>query len=190
MAPTNLLKGLKPDLPVPPAFTGEADTDMACVADTVGAIHDLGYAHHIQRLMVLANLATSAGVHPASFTDWMHASFVDAYEWVMVPNVIGMGTFADGGGMSTKPYVSGGAYVSKMSRGYCDSCRYDPKRRVGEDACPFTTLYWDFLDRNREALAGNHRLNRPLATLDRLKDLDEVRDRGRVVRQRLADGTL
>jgi deoxyribodipyrimidine photolyase-related protein len=178
------------DLDVPPAFTGAADTGMACVADTVRSIHDHAYAHHIQRLMVLANLATSAGVHPGRFTDWMHGAFIDAYEWVMVPNVVGMGTFADGGRMSTKPYVSGGAYISRMSEGYCTDCRFDPKQRTGEDACPFTTLYWDVLDRHRDQLGDNHRLRNPYGTLDRLRDLDAVRDRAREVRRRLADGTL
>jgi deoxyribodipyrimidine photolyase-related protein len=178
------------DLEVPPAFTGDAPTAMRCVDDTVRSIHDHAYAHHIQRLMVLANLATSAGIDPRRLTDWMHASFVDGYDWVMVPNVTGMGTYADGGRMSTKPYVSGGAYVARMSDGYCGPCRFDPSVRVGPHACPFTTLYWDFLDRNREVLAGNHRLRRPYATLDRLADLDAVRERAREVRRRLAAGEL
>ncbi len=176
-------------LDVPPAFTGEADTDMACVADTVRHIHDHAYAHHIPRLMVLANLATSAGIDPARLTDWMHASFIDGYDWVMVPNVVGMGTFADGGRMSTKPYVSGGAYIDRMSD-HCGGCRYDRSKRVGADACPFTTLYWDFLDRHRDRLSGNHRLARAYHTLDRLKDLGSVRERAGEVRQRLSDGTL
>jgi deoxyribodipyrimidine photolyase-related protein len=181
---------LRTDLPVPPAFTGEAETEMRCVADTVGSIHDHAYAHHIQRLMVLANLATSAGVDPRALTDWMHGAFIDAYEWVMVPNVHGMGTFADGGRMSSKPYVSAGAYIDRMSDGYCRDCRYDRTARTGDDACPFTTLYWDLLDRRRDQLAGNHRLARPYANLARLSDLDEVRTRAAEVRRRLTDGTL
>ena len=180
---------LAAELAVPPAFTGEADTDMACVADTVGAIHDHAYAHHIQRLMVLANLATSAGVDPKALTAWMQGAFIDAYEWVMVPNVIGMGTFADGGRMSTKPYVSGGAYIDRMSD-HCSGCRYDRSKRSGEDACPFTTLYWDVLDRNREVLAGNHRMGRQYHTLDRLTDLDELRERAVQVRALLGRGEL
>ncbi|TVR29746.1 MAG: cryptochrome/photolyase family protein [Nitriliruptor sp.] len=184
------LNELGADLAVPPAFTGGAGTDLRCVADTVATIHDHAYAHHIQRLMVLANLATSAGVDPQAFTAWMHGAFIDAYDWVMVPNVIGMGTFADGGKMSTKPYISGGAYISRMSTGYCNDCRFDPKQRVGETACPFTTLYWDMLDRNRDVLTGNHRLNQPYATLDRLTDLEEVRERATEVRRRLAAGDL
>ena len=183
------LNHLGADLDVPPAFTGEAATDMACVADTVASIHDHAYAHHIQRLMILANLATSAGVDPRRLTDWMHGAFIDSYEWVMVPNVIGMGTFADGGRMSTKPYVSGGAYIDRMSD-HCGGCAYDRTRRSGEDACPFTTLYWDVLDRNRDQLAGNHRLGRQFATLDRLTDLEPLRERAREVRRRLQAGEL
>jgi deoxyribodipyrimidine photolyase-related protein len=181
---------LEAQLDVPPAFTGEAPTDMRCVQDTVASIRDHAYAHHIQRLMVLANLATSAGVHPGRLTDWMHGAFIDGYEWVMVPNVVGMGTFADGGRMSTKPYVSAGAYLDRMSRGYCDDCRFDRTARTGDDACPFTTLYWDVLDRNRDRLEGNRRLARPYATLDRLGDLDAVRARATEVRRRLAAGEL
>jgi deoxyribodipyrimidine photolyase-related protein len=177
------------DLPVPPAFTGAATTEMACVADTVRSIHEHAYAHHIQRLMVLANLATSAGVEPRAFTDWMHAAFIDAYEWVMVPNVLGMGTFADGGRTSTKPYISGGAYLDRMSD-HCAGCRFDPRKRTGDDACPFTTLYWDVLDRNRAQLAGNHRLTRPYATLRKLGDLEDVRTRAAEVRRSLTDGRL
>jgi deoxyribodipyrimidine photolyase-related protein len=180
---------LDAQLDVPPAFTGEAGTDMACVEDVVRGIHDHAYAHHIERLMVLANLATTAGVHPGRLTSWMHASFIDAYDWVMIPNVIGMGTFADGGRMSTKPYVSGGAYIDRMSD-HCGDCRYDRRRRSGEDACPFTTLYWDFLDRHRDTLSGNHRMARQYHTLDRLSDLEALRERANEVRERLVDGTL
>lgn len=176
--------------PLPPALTGDAPTAMRCVEDALTSVHDHAYAHHIQRLMILANLATLAGVRPSALTDWMHASFIDAYDWVMVPNVIGMGTFADGGEVATKPYVSGGAYVDRMSRDYCRPCRYDRTKRTGEDACPFTTLYWDFLDRNRATLAGNHRIGRAYANLDRLDDLDAVRERAAEVHRRLAAGTL
>ena len=178
------------DDPLPPAFAGDAPTAMRCVDDTLTSVRQHAYAHHIQRLMVLANLATLAGVRPDALTDWMHGAFIDAYDWVMVPNVIGMGTFADGGEVATKPYVSGGAYIDRMSLDYCRPCRYDRTKRTGEDACPFTTLYWDFLDRNRDVLASNHRIGRAYANLDRLGDLDAVRVRAREVRERLAAGTL
>ena len=163
---------------------------MRCVDDSITSVRQHAYAHHIQRLMVLANLATLAGVRPDAMTDWMHGSFIDAYDWVMVPNVIGMGTFADGGEVATKPYVSGGAYIDRMSLDYCKPCRYDRTKRTGEDACPFTTLYWDFLDRNRATLGANHRIGRAYANLDRLSDLDEVRTRAAQVRSMLSDGTL
>lgn len=108
----------------------------------------------------------------------------------MVPNVIGMGTFADGGRMASKPYISGGAYINKMSDGYCNSCRYDPRTRIVEAACPFTTLYEDVLDRNRNVLQGNHRLDQPHANLGRLEDMKELRERAVEVRRLLAAGEL
>jgi deoxyribodipyrimidine photolyase-related protein len=175
--------------PVPPALTGDADTTMACVASVVAKIRATGYAHHIERLMVLGNLALTAGVDPSAMTDWMWSSFVDGAEWVMVPNVIGMALHADGGRMATKPYASGGAYIHRMSD-HCRRCRFDPRKRTGADACPFTTLYWDFLARNRERLAGNHRMSRQIAGLDRLGDLDAVRARATDVLAALDAGRL
>ena len=181
--------GLGATRPVPPAFTGDASTEMACVASVVSNVHARGYAHHIERLMVLGNLALTAGVDPQAMTDWMWANFVDGAEWVMLPNVIGMALYADGGMMATKPYASGGAYINRMSD-HCAGCRYDPKRRTGPDACPFTTLYWDFLARNEAALGGNHRVGRQLAGMRRLSDLDEVRDHAREVLVALDTGAL
>lgn len=175
--------------PVPPAFTGEAPTEMACVSNVIGHVDDHGYAHHIERLMVLGNLALTAGVDPWAMTDWMWASFVDSAEWVMLPNVVGMALFADGGMMATKPYASGGAYVNKMSDS-CKPCRFDPKKRTGPDACPYTTLYWDFLARNADHLAGNHRMARQLAAMRKLSDLPDVRERAVEVLNRLDAGTL
>jgi deoxyribodipyrimidine photolyase-related protein len=175
--------------PVPPAFTGSAATEMACVRSVVGHVHDHGYAHHIERLMVLGNLALTAGVDPWAMTEWMWATFVDGAEWVMLPNVIGMALFADGGMMATKPYASGGAYINKMSDS-CRSCRFDPKQRTGPDACPYTTLYWDFLARNADTLAGNHRLAQQLAAMRKLADLPAVRERAVEVLGRLDEGLL
>jgi deoxyribodipyrimidine photolyase-related protein len=174
---------------VPPAFTGQAHTEMACVASAIRHVDDHGYAHHIERLMVLGNLALTSGVDPAAMTEWMRASFVDGAEWVMLPNVIGMALFADGGMMATKPYASGGAYINKMSDS-CGACRFDPKLRVGPDACPYTTLYWDFLARNADALAANHRMARPLAAMRRLSDLPAVRSHAIEILGRLDSGTL
>ncbi len=177
------------DRPVPPAFTGDAPTELACVASTIDHLERHGYAHHIERLMVLGNLALTHGVDPQSMTEWMWASFVDGAEWVMVPNVVGMALHADGGRMATKPYASGGAYLHRMSDS-CGSCRFDPRKRVGERACPFTTLYWDFLARNEAALSGNHRMARQLAGMRRLSNLGEVREHAVTIRSRLDAGTL
>ena len=113
-------------------------------------------------------------------TEWIWVTFVDGAEWVMALNVVGMALFADGGQMATKPYASGGAYLNRMSDS-CRSCRYNPKRRTSPDACPFTTLYWDLLNRNHETLRSNHRLSRQLAGLDRLPNLEETRDRAQDV---------
>ena len=152
-------------------------------------LRDYGYAHHIERLMIFGNLALTAGINPQAMTEWMTASFVDSSEWVMVPNVVGMALYADGGSMSTKPYASGGAYINRMSDS-CRTCSFNPKKRVGDDACPFTTLYWDFLDRNRDQLSSNHRLAIQFGNLDRLNDIDQIRERAIDVRERLAIGTL
>lgn len=181
---------LSADRPLPPVVTDpDVDTDMVCLSRTLRWVESYGWTHHIPRLMVLANLATLAGWSPQELTRWMWESYVDGAEWVMVPNVVGMGTYADGGRMSTKPYVSGGNYISRMTD-FCGDCRFAKSKRVGEDACPFTTLYWDFLDRNRDVLSGNHRIARTYATLDRLKDLDEVRERAQEVLAALDEGTL
>ncbi len=177
------------DQPLPPSWTGDADTDMACLDDTLHGVEERGWVHHIPRLMVLANIANLHGIDPSLVRDWMRNNFVDGADWVMGPNVMGMGMWADGGRMSTKPYVSGGAYINRMSD-YCKDCRFDPKKRTGPDACPFTTLYWDFLDRNRSVLASNHRMARQFSTLDRLSDIDEVRARAAEVRAGIAAGTI
>jgi len=176
------------DRPLPPALsTGE--THMACVANVCGHIEANGYAHHIERLMVLGNLSLIAGVRPDELTRWMWERFVDGAEWVMLPNVIGMSQHADGGRMATKPYASGGAYINKMSD-HCRGCRYDPKRRTGDDACPFTTLYWDFMARHRDRFGSNGRMRNQLAGLRRLSDLDAVRERAVEVLALLDAGEL
>ena len=147
--------------------------DARCLSETLAAVREDGWTHHIPRLMVLGNYAMQRGSDPAELTDWFHRSFVDGYDWVMVANVVGMSQSADGGVMATKPYAAGGAYINKMSD-YCAGCAFDPKKRVGTDACPFTAGYWAFLHRNRERLAGNHRMSQALAGLDRLSDLDAL----------------
>lgn len=175
--------------PVPPAFTGHAPTKMRCVASTLSDLEQRGWAHHIQRLMVLGNLALLSGVNPWALTRWMWENFVDGAEWVMVPNVIGMSQHADGGRMATKPYISGGAYIDKMSD-YCKGCYYDRTARTGERACPFTTLYWDFLDRHTKRFERNPRIVTQVRAAQKLKDLDGVRIRAVEVRAALQAGTL
>lgn len=175
--------------PLPPVLFDPDRTQMRCVGHAVEGVRDRAWTHHIQRLMVLGNLALLAGVDPQAFTAWMTASFVDAADWVMAPNVIGMALWADGGRMASKPYAAGGAYLNRMSD-HCRSCAYDPRKRVGETACPFTTLYWDFLDRNRDQLAGNHRMAMPMRALDKLADLDGLRERAVDVLERLDRGEL
>lgn len=173
---------------LPAAYLG-ADTQMRCLDDVLTGLRERAWVHHIPRLMVLSNLANLHGTHPRRVLEWMSATYIDAAEWVMVPNVMGMALWADGGRMATKPYVSAGAYINRMSD-YCRDCRYDPRARVGDDACPFTSLYWDFLAEHREQLAGNHRMARPLANLDRLSDVPAVRERAAAVRLGLRDGTI
>lgn len=163
-----------------PLFTDSSKTQMNCIKQTVTDIEDRAWVHHIPRLMLLSNLALVTGTNPQEFLDWMREVFIDASEWVMVPNVIGMGVHADGGAMMTKPYAAGGAYISRMSN-YCKPCVYNPKLRVGEDACPFTTLYWDFLDRHKETFAKNHRMSQQFFGLNRLSDLPELKERAKEV---------
>ena len=170
------LNALDATMPLPPLFTDPSKTKMNCLSRCVGDVHSRGYAHHIQRLMVMGNFALIAGINPRQFTDWMWSSFVDAAEWVMVPNVVGMTLYADGGRVATKPYAAGGNYIDKMSD-YCSSCHYDRSKRVGDDACPFTTLYWNFLSRNQERFVKNPRVAQQVRAAQRLANIDAVNDR-------------
>lgn len=172
-----------------PLFHDPDKTQMNCVRSIVGDIQDRGWTHHIPRLMVLSNLALITGVSPQEFLDWMREVFIDAADWVMVPNVIGMATHADDGILMTKPYAAGGAYISKMGQ-YCKGCVYDPKKRTGEDACPYTTLYWDFLDRHVETFAKNHRMFQQMGGLRRLSNLPDVKERATQVLEGLDQGIV
>lgn len=172
-----------------PLYQSSEKTEMNCVRSIVRDIEDRAWVHHIPRLMVLSNLALITGTNPQEFLEWMRERFIDASDWVMVPNVIGMGVHADGGRMMTKPYAAGGAYISRMSE-YCGSCVYNPKLRIGSDACPFTTLYWDFLDRNKEVFAKNHRMFQQINGLKRLSDLPELRERAKEVLAGLEEGSI
>jgi deoxyribodipyrimidine photolyase-related protein len=175
--------------PLLPLFSDPNKTSMNCMKETVTDINERAWVHHIPRLMLLSNLALVTGTNPQEFLDWMREVFIDASEWVMVPNVIGMGVHADGGKMMTKPYAAGGAYISRMSN-YCKGCTYNPKLRIGESACPFTTLYWDFLDRHKESFAKNHRMSQQVFGLNRLSDLPELRVRAQEVLKGLEAGKI
>ena len=140
------------------------------MSEAVGAVETYGYAHHIQRLMVLGNFALLAGIRPREVSHWFWAGFVDAYEWVELPNVIGMALFADDT-FTTKPYAASGAYIHRMSD-YCADCRYSVKTKSGPDACPFNLLFWDFMARNRARLEGNHRLRMLYSGWDRRDEAD------------------
>jgi deoxyribodipyrimidine photolyase-related protein len=175
--------------PLLPLFSDSNKTQMNCVKTIVSDIENRAWVHHIPRLMVLSNLALITGTNPQEFLDWMREAFIDASEWVMVPNVIGMGLHADGGAMMSKPYAAGGAYISRMGS-YCKSCVYDPKLRVGDTACPFTTLYWDFLDRHKETFVKNHRMSQQVNGLKRLSDLDVLGIRAQQVLEGLDKGAI
>ncbi len=140
---------------------------MTCLRLVLTQVERSGYAHHIQRLMILANFALIAGFQPQAVKEWFHAVFIDAYDWVMQTNVLGMGLFADGGILASKPYAASANYIQRMSN-YCQGCAYDPKQRFGDRACPFNVFYWNFLDRQRHRLQANGRMGLVLRNLDKL----------------------
>ena len=172
-----------------PLFTDPSRTKMNCVKTTVSDIKTRAWVHHIPRLMILSNLALITGTNPQQFLDWMRREFIDATDWVMVPNVIGMGVHADNDKMMSKPYAAGGAYISRMST-YCKGCEYDPKLRVGDNACPFTTLYWDFLDRHKDEFVKNHRMSQQINGIKRLSDLPQLKQRAVEVLSGLDKGLI
>jgi deoxyribodipyrimidine photolyase-related protein len=150
-----------------PDFFWTGQTDMACLKDALDHTLRLGYSHHIQRLMVTGLYTLLYGVHPTRVHEWYLSVYVDAVEWVEVPNTIGMSQFADGGLMASKPYAASGQYIDRMSN-HCSQCRYKPKERLGPSACPFTTLYWDFLSRHKDQLSKNPRMVMQIKNLNRL----------------------
>jgi deoxyribodipyrimidine photolyase-related protein len=152
-----------------PAFYWTGDTRMACVKACVDQTRAEAYAHHIQRLMVTGTFAMMAGIDPHEVHQWYLAVYADAYEWVELPNTLGMSQFADGGLLASKPYAASGAYINRMSN-YCAGCSYDVEAKTGAQACPFNLLYWDFLARNRDKLGRNPRLAQMYRTYDRLSD--------------------
>lgn len=166
-----------------PGFFWDGKTEMACVADSMRLLIDTAYAHHIQRLMVLGLFAQLYGVNPARFNDWHMAMYADAVDWVSLPNALGMSQHGDGGVMATKPYCASGNYINRMSN-YCKGCKYKYAEATGDDACPLTTLYWDFLDRNRDRFKGNHRMTMQLKNLERKEAdlMESIRDRAKKIR--------
>ena len=150
-----------------PKFYWDAETPMRCLRECLQQSLQLGYAHHIQRLMVIGLYALLFGVRPQEVHRWFLAVYVDAVEWVELPNTLGMGQFGDGGWMSSKPYIASGMYIHRMSN-YCRGCTYDPALSLGARGCPFTTLYWDFLIRHRAQLDSNPRMSLQFRNLERL----------------------
>ncbi len=161
---------LAPGGPLPPAFWEGSPSGLRCLDSVVADVWREGWSHHITRLMVVSNLATLLDLSPRALTDWFWTAYVDAYDWVVEPNVLGMGTYALGDLMTTKPYVSGAAYIDRMSD-FCDSCRFDPRRN-----CPVTPLYWAYLARHRERLRANPRMALALRSLEKRSTTDRRRD--------------
>lgn len=161
---------LAAETPLPPAFWPDSPSGLSCLDTVVRDVWREGYSHHITRLMVLSNIARLLDVVPAELSDWFWVAYIDAYDWVVQPNVLGMGTFAAGELMTTKPYVSGANYLHKMSD-YCGDCAFDPRR-----TCPLTSMYWAFLQRHRERLSDNPRLRLPLASCRKRSDEQHAHD--------------
>lgn len=161
--------------PLPAAFTNldGSGVKAACLSHVLDTVGRTGWTHHIERLMILGNWGLQRGYDPAVLNEWFTSAFVDGTPWVMPANVVGMSQHADGGIVATKPYAAGGAYISKMTD-YCSSCPFNPKKRLGDDACPFTAGYWAFLDRVEPRIRSNHRMAQPLAGLRRLVDREAV----------------
>ncbi len=164
-----------------PGWFWTGDTGMACMRDCLKQTLDYGYAHHIQRLMVIGNFALLAQLSPQQVEDWFLAIYVDAIEWVELPNTAGMALHACGPRFTSKPYIASGAYIQRQSN-YCSGCRYDPAKRTGPQACPFTTLYWQFIDRHQRTLAASPRTALMARNLQKLSD-----DERAAIRRRAAD---
>lgn len=171
-----------------PAWYWSGQTHMACMKDAIGQTLEHGYAHHIQRLMLTGQFALLAELNPQQVSDWYLAVYVDAIEWVELPNVAGMALFANGGRFTSKPYVASGAYIDRMSN-HCKGCRYKPKEKTGTHACPFTTLYWNFLDRHEATLAASPRTALMVKNLQRMApdEREAVRAQAATLLDRLSE---
>jgi deoxyribodipyrimidine photolyase-related protein len=161
-----------------PDFFWTGNTKMNCLKNTIHNSLDNGYAHHIQRLMITGNFALLTQIHPDEIDAWYLGIYVDAIEWVQLPNTRGMSQFADGGKIATKPYVSSGSYIQKMSN-YCDSCSYNYKEKTTKNACPFNSLYWNFLDEKRDKLHSNFRMKMMYSVLDKMpkSELQKIQEK-------------
>ena len=155
-----------------PTFYWTGETKMNCLSQCLKQLKETGHTHHIQRLMVLGNFAQLAGVNPQELTDWFTATYVDALEWVMIPNVIGMSQYADLGSFTSKPYGSSGNYINKMSD-YCKNCHYNVKDKTGDNACPFNSLYWDFISCHQDKFSKNQRMGVIMANWLNQKESDK-----------------
>ncbi len=168
---------LKHERALPDMYWTAQTQGMRCMEGCLNPVLENGYIHHIPRLMVLSNFANLTQTDPIALYLWFWYAFVDAHDWVVLPNVLGMSTYSDGGVLASKPYIAGGNYINKMSD-FCKGCRYDPGKRTGDDACPFTYLYWNYVDSNREILTQYARLSFPVATFDKMADAEkeQIRD--------------
>ncbi|MCA9439037.1 MAG: cryptochrome/photolyase family protein, partial [Candidatus Omnitrophica bacterium] len=162
------------------------ETDMECLRQSMKQVLDHGYAHHIQRLMVLGLFSMLYGVDPMKFHEWHMAMYLDAIDWVSLPNALGMSQYGDGGIVGSKPYCASANYINKMSN-YCKHCPYDPKKIVGEKACPFNALYWNFLDRHANRFVNNSRMKFQIKNLEKKKpkEREEIREEARKIRKRI-----
>jgi len=161
-----------------PNFFWTGNTKMNCLKHAINNSLDNGYAHHIQRLMITGNYALLTQTHPDEIDRWYLGIYVDAIEWVQLPNTRGMSQFADGGKIATKPYISSGSYINKMSN-YCTDCNYNKNKKVGDDACPFNSLYWNFLDDKREQIGNNFRMRMMYSVLDKMnkQDVNQIKEK-------------
>lgn len=170
-----------------PEFYWTGETDMACMRDCLGQVVEHGYGHHIQRLMITGNFALIAGIDPRAISDWYLGMYVDAVDWVTLPNTLGMVMHADGGVVGTKPYAASANYINKMSN-YCKNCPYDRKSRDNEDSCPFNTFYWDFLLRNEDKLSKNQRMAMSYRNVERISADEKKKIRSQAKKHRATFG--
>jgi deoxyribodipyrimidine photolyase-related protein len=174
-----------------PSFYWTAETKMFCVAQSVQHTRDHAYSHHIQRLMVTGNFALISGLDVAQVQEWYLGVYADAFEWVEMPNTLGMALFGDGAVVASKPYAASGKYIHRMSN-YCENCVYDPEVMIGESACPFNALYWDFWARNDKILRGNPRIPFVYKTWDSMTEekREAIKTQAKYTLERMQKGTL